>query len=217
MKLKSNFWKHILRNIWIFLFIYFFITLKYPAFGILALGCMLAPVFFAVFYGRKWCGWFCPRGNFNDRILAKISLKRKYPEFIKTNWFRILFLVVLMSAFSIQIFFADSLNMVGFVFLRMVLITTIIAIIFGIVYKERAWCMFCPMGSLATWVAAIPKFASKIKNVEFQKQECVSCNLCENACPMDIKITENDKFVNNPNCIKCEECVSKCKKSALKY
>jgi polyferredoxin len=217
MKEKINFKKMFLDNIWVYLVIYFAVTLMYPIFGIVALLCMLAPVIYSAFHGRKWCGWFCPRGNFNDNVLEKISFKRKYPEVIKKTWFRVLFFVILMTSFTVQLFFAKNLSMVGLIFFRMVFITTIIGIVLGIIYKHRAWCMFCPMGSLSTWVASVPKFAEKIKHVEFEKIKCVSCNICEKACPMEIKITSHPEMVTNPNCIKCSECVTGCRKDVLKF
>jgi polyferredoxin len=50
---------------------------------------------------------------------------------------------------------------VGAVFVMMCVITTLIAIALGIVYKERAWCMICPMGKLQEQVGKIRKNATK--------------------------------------------------------
>jgi len=207
----------ILKNIWILLFVYFFLAIKYPVFGIVAVICMLAPIITSMFWGRKWCGYFCPRGNFNDQLLSKISLKKKYPIIFKKTWFRVLFLVLLMGSFVVQLTFAKDLNMLGLVFLRMVIATTIITVILGIIYKHRAWCMFCPMGTIATWISSISMFSKNIKNIMFEKSKCVSCNVCENACPMEITITEHDEEIKDSNCIKCSNCVFRCKKEALKF
>ena len=60
------------------------IGLVYPAVGIIALTCMIAPVAVAPFRGRYWCGNYCPRGSFYDHVLVKLSPQRKIPAFFQS-------------------------------------------------------------------------------------------------------------------------------------
>jgi polyferredoxin len=142
---------------WALLIFYLVVGWFYPILGIAALVCMLAPVITAFFKGRMWCGSFCPRGSFNDMILSRLSRKLRLPAFLKATWFRFVFLVLLLSFFGVQIFVAwGDITTVGYVFLRMVFLTTLLAIILGVSYNQRTWCGICPMGTLA-------HYASKVK------------------------------------------------------
>ena len=67
---------------WI-LIAYLVIGFFYPAIGIIALICMIAPVAFAVRKGRWWCGNACPRGNFYDRLISRYSPHKPIPAFVR--------------------------------------------------------------------------------------------------------------------------------------
>ena len=73
---------------WI-LIAYLVIGFFYPAIGIIALICMIAPVAFAVRKGRWWCGNACPRGNFYDRLISRYSPHKPIPAFVRRKGFRI--------------------------------------------------------------------------------------------------------------------------------
>jgi len=209
------------RWVWIILFGFCIIGLIYPEVGLLALICMLAPSAAAILKGRMWCGSFCPRGSFNDVILTKISRKKAIPNLFRHKLFRNLFLVLLMSAFAIQLALAwGSLKAIGGVFVRMIILTTLITVILGITYSHRAWCIICPMGTMASWVASGRnkiKRTSEKNDVTFIKEKCVSCNLCSKECPMGINVLsyKNVGAVNHSDCIKCNRCVYKCPKKSL--
>ncbi len=217
----ASFRKFIHKWAWVMLIVFCIIGLIYPIIGIAALICMLAPSVVALFRGRMWCGNFCPRGSFNDNILAKLSRKKVIPKFMKSIWFRNLFLIILMSAFTVQLTFAwGDIVKIGGVFVRMILITTVITIILGIIYKERTWCVFCPMGTMAYYVTKIKsglKASLTTKYVTFERDKCINCNICTKTCPMGINVLsyKNEEKVTEANCLKCNACVQKCPKSAL--
>lgn len=203
---------------WIILIAFCIIGLVYPYIGAVALICMLAPVITAFFRGRMWCGHFCPRGSFNDIILSKISYRRVAPSFLKSVWFRNLFLVLLMSAFAIQLIFAwGSTLAVGRVFIRMVILTTILTIFLGIPFNQRTWCMICPMGTMSHYVAGINMLKTKFKYINFDKNNCINCKNCSKNCPMDIDVMSYKKqgSVLDSDCLKCGLCVEKCPQGAL--
>lgn len=203
--------------IWILLLVFCVVGVIYPVVGIGAIICMLAPSVLAFWKGRKWCGNYCPRGSFNDIILTRISRKKPIPKVLKAKWFRNTFFIVLMSGFIVQIYFAwGNLSNVGMVFVRMIIITTLITIILGITYKPRTWCAFCPMGTMASWVTKLVG-QNKIKNVTFSEKACVDCNQCTKVCPIGINVLsykQNGKVINS-DCIKCNKCVMKCPKKSL--
>ena len=209
------------RWIWVVLLAFCIVGLIYPVIGLLAIICMMAPSVVAIWRGRMWCGRLCPRGSFNDIVLTKMSRNKAIPKLVKSKWFRNLFLVVLMSAFAIQLVLAwGNLAAIGGVFVRMIIITTLITVILGITYSHRAWCMMCPMGTMASWVTGIRDKTKKTSNnnkVTFIKDKCVSCNLCSKECPMGINVlsSKNAGAVDHPDCIKCNRCVYKCPKKSL--
>ncbi|RCX20954.1 4Fe-4S binding protein [Anaerobacterium chartisolvens] len=214
----KGFKKFIHQWAWLLLLAYCIIGLIYPFIGIAALICMLAPVALAFFKGRMWCGNFCPRGSFNDVILSRLSLKNRMPNFLKTAWFRNLFLVVLMSAFAIQLAVAwGNALAVSQVFIRMIIITTALAVVLGVAYNHRAWCMICPMGTMAHYAARTERVKSAIRHVSFNKGKCVGCKMCNKKCPVGIDVLcyKEKERVTNADCLKCGVCVEACPKRAL--
>ncbi|WP_010245021.1 4Fe-4S binding protein [Acetivibrio cellulolyticus] len=203
---------------WLMLVIYCVVGMFYPLIGTAALICMLAPSIVAVFKGRMWCGNFCPRGSFNDRILSKFSLRNKVPGLLKATWFRLTFLILLMGAFAIQIVFAwGNIYEVSFVFVRMIIITTVITIILGVSYNQRTWCMICPMGTMAHYIAKLKLFAGKFRYIAFNKEKCVNCKVCTKNCPIGIDVLshKSEGTVNDADCLKCKVCIEKCPKKSL--
>jgi ferredoxin-type protein NapH len=203
---------------WLALLLFLGVGIFYPAFGVIALVCMLAPVAVAFFQGRSWCGWYCPRGSFNDVLLAKISFKGKVPAFFRSSWFRLTFLTLLLGAFTVQIILAwGNPPAIGRVFVRMIIVTTLVTLALGLIYQPRTWCHFCPMGTLAHYVTKWRSRPDKIKSVTFQKNACSDCKLCSKNCPINIDVYsfKEQGQVSDPDCLKCQVCVAKCPKKAL--
>ncbi len=207
--------------VWLLLVAFCITGLVYPAIGIVALACMLAPVIVAAGRGRMWCGNFCPRGSLNDNLLSKISWKKEIPYTFKKRWFKISFLTFLMGAFTLQLVLAwGSWVVTGLVFVRMVLLTTALAVVLGVVFNSRTWCVICPMGTIAHYVTRLAAQAaggSGIKYVTFEQEKCVDCNSCSRACPLEIDVLSYKKLgkVSNADCLKCETCIAHCPKKSL--
>lgn len=188
----------------------------YPAIGVIALICMLAPVLVSFYKGRFWCGNFCPRGSFYDHVLSKVSPQKPIPSIFRSNALRIFMVLFIMIVFTVQMYAAwGDLTAMGAVLVRLILITTIVGIVLGLFYHQRTWCSFCPMGTLASWISTIKK-PMKLS----VSDSCVGCKLCEKACPMQLKpYTAKGKLegFNNSDCLKCGRCVAVCPKKALKF
>ncbi|GAB6098245.1 4Fe-4S binding protein [Halanaerocella petrolearia] len=214
------------RWIWLLIVTFLVVGWQYPIIGTAALICMLAPVIVATWKdGRVWCGALCPRGSFNDNLLAKISRSAKIPKLFKTGYFRISFFIFLVYNFVVGIINAQGdLVKIGFVFYKIIFITTVITVLLGIIFHERTWCSFCPMGSLSALVIKLKRNLSRVKDeikqkpkrIKVDKDKCVNCDLCTKECPMGLEpydfTGDNDKDLD---CLHCEKCVYSCPVDAL--
>jgi ferredoxin-type protein NapH len=186
--------------------------LLFPSWGSIALICMLVPVILAAYEGRSWCGNYCPRGSLWDNLLAKVNSKKEIPAWARTKFFRLFMVLFIFAVFGWQMFYAwPELSSIGLVFLRIILITTLVGLVLALVYSPRTWCSFCPMGTFAALV-------SEGKNPIIVDQHCVSCGLCARACPMGLEPNKApNKLFAHPDCIKCGACITSCPKHALQF
>jgi len=132
--------------------------LIFPVLGYIVFFMILFFLVLSYFKSRFWCSHLCPRGAFLDLILSKVSLKKRIPPFLSTNKFRWSVVAMFMVIFILQ-FILSPINIVsvGFIFVRMCLITTLIAIVLGIPIHQRTWCAFCPMGTLQSKIGSLNK------------------------------------------------------------
>lgn len=201
---------------WILL-IFLVVGFFYPVIGILAIVCMIAPVAMSIFKGRYWCGHFCPRGSYYDKLISKISRNKKIPRLVRSKPFRGFMLIFIFAMFGIQMYFAwGDWSEMGAVFWRIIFITTVVATVLGIIYSPRTWCTFCPMGTLSAMVAP-RKHKDTFKNIHIDSG-CVLCKRCSKVCPMQLTPYEAKDAVAgllDPDCIKCGNCISQCPKQSM--
>lgn len=185
----------------------------YPLLGYLLLGCMLGALGFAAFRGRAWCDWMCPRGSFYDLFLDRLSKKRRIPEFFRSTTTRVAVILLLFAVLGIQFYFAwPSIEGIGLAFVIVLTVTTMIGITLGIAIQPRTWCLICPMGTIASWY-------SKNKEPLLISEACVSCKLCDKACPMQLtpSLDKGRGALQDADCIKCGTCIAACPKHALSF
>lgn len=141
---------------WVLMFVFLALTIWKSYFGILGFVCMMLPLYHSLKgEGRVNCSHFCPRGSFLMRFLEKISLNNNLPKFFRTKKFKNFMFLFMMTMFSISIYGArGSLSSIGFIIFRFIVVSSIVAIILGIIFKPRSWCQVCPMGHLSGEIAA---------------------------------------------------------------
>jgi polyferredoxin len=133
-----------------------------PVLGYLVFFMMVFFLTLSYFKDRFWCAYLCPRGAFLDLVLSKFTLKRKIPKIFLRPKIKWIFFIFFIAFFIWQLVITPKdLYAIGFVFVRMCLITTIIAILLGIPLRERAWCVICPMGTLQAKISTFKQRKSK--------------------------------------------------------
>lgn len=215
MSTKNRFKKSFHSWAWLILIAFLCTGIFYPPIGIIAVICMLAPPVGALFNGRTTCSWLCPRGSFLDVIAAKISCNKNTPRLFYNNIFRLIVFITIMAVFLLQIIPVwGNIAGMGKVFITMIYITTSIGIILAAAFKPRAWCTFCPMGTMGNWVARLRNNSY----ISIDKDTCVSCAACERICPMQFaayKYKDRDK-IHFYDCLRCGKCDEKCPTKSIK-
>ena len=127
----------------------------FPLLGFFIPICMVAGVGTGFFKGRFWCAHICPRGSFYDTLLKAVSPKKSIPPVLKSTLFRVVVLVVLMGLMIFQLIrlWPDPYK-IGRLFAILITATTFIGIILGLIFHQRTWCSFCPVGTLAHWAGS---------------------------------------------------------------
>jgi len=120
-----------------------------PELGLLIVGLMLIAIAMNARRGRSFCSGVCPNGRALSAGLGKISTGRKLPRFLYSKEFRRALCGLLMFAIiSFLIQTNGSLARIGRVFWSVYIAAIGISVLTGLLFKPRAWCAFCPMGTL---------------------------------------------------------------------
>lgn len=181
----------------------FFVSRKFAYIPLIMFPMMLIST---VKWSRGSCGWVCPRAAFLEKVWSYVSLNRPVPAFMKSIWFNVLVFVVLMSRI---IYVGFTQGLLAALFLLCV-VPTIIALTVGL-YSPKAWCAFCPSGSL---LKVVDRGVFRIK-----KKDCTQCGACDKACPMSIPISKSpaNSLINSSSCTQCGRCVIECPKGSLEF
>jgi polyferredoxin len=78
----------------------------------------------------------------------------------------------------------------------------------GMFFKERFFCVFCPMLALIHVLKPMT-----ILGLIKEPRACIGCGNCQRACPMDVTEVHLEKVkpdVQTPECIDCASCVEAC-------
>lgn len=175
-------------------------------------------LFITIIAGPVFCGWICPLGSIQDWIRSlsiKLKIKRlTVPKRLNTVLsflrFGILFFVIYVTTKSLSLlfmridpyyalthFWTGEVFPLSLLILALTLITSF--------FIDRPWCRwFCPLGAVLSVLGKISIF--KIKK---PSSKCISCGLCNKACPVGLFPEKNDIDIR---CIRCGLCTPACPK-----
>lgn len=201
-----------------------------PKLGLVVILIMASLITTSFFSGRFWCGNFCPHGSLFDRVILPISQNKRIPKILKSRMVVIGFFALFSFSFSRKILTVIQLwgtmaflDRLGFVFVTTYLMVLITGGMMAILVNARAWCQFCPMGSLQKLSHSLGKGLGIAARTEpkvtiSNPNKCHTCGKCARVCPFQLQpyleFSESHQF-DNTNCIKCGTCVENCPANIL--
>ena len=186
-----------------------------PLLGYFIPVCMVLGIGVAAFRGRSWCNWLCPRGAFEDRLLSRLSRQRPIPAAFRRLPLRLGVMGLLLAVLTVMIIrlWPDPVAIGGF-FVFMLTVTTVVAVVLGLIFQQRLWCYLCPIGTMSSLVGR------NRRPLELEAERCVDCGLCSRTCPMQLApatLKAPQGMANRGDCLKCSLCVQHCPTAALHW
>ena len=185
--------------------------------------------------GRAACGWLCPFGLIQDVMFKIKTRKFRIPGFLNYGKYLILIVFVIILPLLTHIHWFSRLcpygaliagipwvlwnpvdpdfeapvidfETIGFMYFLKIGILVFFLIWF--IYAKRPFCrVACPLGAI--WAVF-----NKVSLLRFKvKESCVTCQKCDEICPMELPTYDK---VDSENCIKCFDCTT-CKHISAKF
>ena len=207
--------------------------------GVLYKGLILSLIVvgFTVFFGRLFCGWFCPFGTLHQLASWLFFSKKRGRDLLARNAYRKLYTLKYYLLFALLLCAVLGLNLAGFfdpialTYRSLTLAITPILLhqyipaefsngwVFGVLFigllllnliYPRFWCrVLCPLGALLGTMVVAPLF-----KIQRDENKCTNCNLCALRC----------QGGDDPNgvhrvreCHVCLNCTTSCNDDAISY
>jgi len=182
------------------------------------------PVVATVLFGRVFCGWVCPMGAVQNFVYRKEIGKKKIRFESGTRihntlrYAKYLILVIMIAAVIITgTMVLENIDPFKALFNLdfSLLLPTVLLIVLLLVslFIGFPWCKYaCPLGAFLGLFSRFTLFKVKISD------SCTNCKACHTAiCDYSaISPGELKPSVNQMECMRCGECISRCPSQAIK-
>ena len=179
--------------------------------------------------GRRWqCSTLCLFNGFVSEVFAPAlpligkSKKLKSPSLRIFAILRWVFFVISLAFVGYWILIINKLipstyltQVYQIEIYKYLLFELLAAMAFWFILSGRAYCYYCPLGTLLSLVSRLVS-----QRIRTNLRHCIQCGKCDLTCPMSISILEKAKQgkpVKDLNCVGCGHCIDICPTHTLAY
>lgn len=196
----------------------FFFYLFAGVFGGATLHYVIAKLIGPLFFGRAWCGWVCWTMMVLDFFPWKAPKngRIKYFGLIRYIHFAVVTIGIVVLIFLYDYGPKEHYQSQFYWLLIGNALYYLLAIILAAILKDnRAFCKYiCP---IPITQKILSRFSLMKQQIDMGK--CDECEICEENCPMDIKLLDysrNNQRILSSECILCNTCIYNCPTEAIK-
>lgn len=133
---------------WIIMLSFIVLSILDIRFGLFGFACMTIPLIHAFKgHGKVHCSHYCPRGSLLGRFLQKFHLGLTPPDWLRTKTTKNVLLATMAIMLTLSINHAQgNLHHIAFAVFRLMMVSLVVGVLMGILFKPRTWCQVCPMG-----------------------------------------------------------------------
>jgi len=136
---------------WSVMLLFIMLSVLDIRFGLLGFACIGAPLYHAARgHGKVHCSKYCPRGSLLGRFLQRISWGNSLPASWRSPMVKHALVALMLAMFGFSLSHAllspRPVAAVAFATFRLMMVSLVVGMIMGVVFKPRSWCQICPMG-----------------------------------------------------------------------
>ena len=186
----------------------------------------------SMFFGRVWCGYFCPAGGLQECVQrinespAKQGRRDKIKYVIWTIWIIAVVVTFILGKNDITIypFYMTDHGISITSIYNYVIYYGIIGLLVmpPLIHGRRATChYFCWMAPFMVIGSTVGRWLHVPQlHIEVETEKCIGCGKCNKSCPMGLDVRQMvSEGVNSKctECIQCGACIDECPKKVLHY